>query len=230
MQYRNHLCATIGVLALITSTASANMITFDVTITADNQYGLYTGDGTTANSYVGGEFATLAADIWDPETYNLTLDDDSYIYITSWSDLSVYQGLMAAFESDQATVLTGDPRWEVTATGINRANGAAPVPLVDLTTEIQNANAGTNPSNGWVPAFAGPLNDGSGVWNAVIGGGMPAEARWTWYNSGDDPRGNAPFLGFDHDEYLIFRIPVNVPEPAGFMLVALGAALIRRRF
>jgi hypothetical protein len=204
---------------------------FTVTVTADNQYGLYTGTETSADLYVGGAFNTSAAGIFQPETYNLTLPDSGYIYITAWSDLSVYQGLMARFDSSAGTFYAGQSGWEVTATGIFRANGAAPVTLPDLSTEIINANNGTNPAGGWVTPTLGDLNNNGSLWGATVGGGMGPDANWTWYDSGDDSNPNAPFVGFNHDEYLIFRLPVNIPAPgaAAVLGVALLGAARRRR-
>ena len=45
----------------ITYSTHAQFISFDVTITADNQYGLYTGTHSQALNYGGGEYATSAA-------------------------------------------------------------------------------------------------------------------------------------------------------------------------
>ena len=64
----------------------AQTITFDVTVTADNHYGLYTGTQTQALNHAGGEYAILASDIWTPESYSMTLPEDQFIYVTSWSD------------------------------------------------------------------------------------------------------------------------------------------------
>ena len=218
---------------VIAHPAFAQSITFDVTVTADNQYGLYTGTQTQALNYVGGEFATYASDIWSPETYSMTLPASHYIYIASWSDHNTYQGFMAQFDNGSGLILSGDPQWQVTATGITRDNGAPPVTLTDLSDQIVLANAGSNASGGWGTAYAGFYNNPSSLWGTAIGGGMASSARWMWYDSGMDPSLNAPFVGFDHDEYLIFRIPIKarpsdpdnprVPEPATGLLFVLGS-------
>ena len=218
----------------------AQTITFDVTVTADNQYGLYTGTQTQALNYAGGEYAILASDIWTPESYTMTLPEDQFIYVTSWSDHNTYQGLMAQFDNGSGLILSGDPQWQVTATGITRDNGAPPVSITDLSNQIVLANAGSNASGGWGAAYAGFYNDPSSLWGTAIGGGMASSARWMWYDSGMDPSANAPFVGFNHDEYLIFRIPIKarpgdpdnprVPEPATSILFVLGSlGLLSRR-
>ena len=244
MKIASYLIALVLSL-LITYSTRAQSISFDVTITADNQYGLYTGTHSQALNYVGGEFALSASQIWSPETYSMTLPSTHYIYISSWSDHATYQGLMAQFDNGTGLILSGDPQWEVTATGVTRVNGAPEVPLADLSDEIAFANAGSNPSGGWGAVYAGYYNNTSSLWGTAIGGGMSPSASWVWYDSGMHTNPNAPFIGFDHDEYLIFRIPINstpigydpdnpdvpqVPEPASLLLLGLGAsALLARR-
>ncbi|TVQ30433.1 MAG: hypothetical protein EA376_12900 [Phycisphaeraceae bacterium] len=223
------LTAAAAALAIAATSASAT-ITFDVIVTADNQYGLYTGTETSADVYIGGAFNTLASGIVSPESYNLTLPNDGYIYITAWADRAVFQGLMARFDSSLGTFYAGQEGWEVTATGLSRPNGAPPVPESDLTTQILLANAGMNPAGGWVEPHLGPLNSDLTIWPFMIGGGMGPDANWTWYDSGNDPSPNAPYVnGFDHEEYLIFRLPVNVPTPGALALMGLAAPVALRR-
>lgn len=66
--------------------------------------------------------------------------------------------------------------------------------------------------------------------DGYVGGGMGPNANWTWYDSGRDPRPDAPYQGFNHDEYLIFRLPVNIPAASGAaLLAAIPLAAGRRR-
>jgi hypothetical protein len=208
--------------------------TFNVTMTADNAYAIYLGDSVSATSLVGNATNLTAGDIWIPESYTLTAPNLSYIYIAAWSDDAVIQGLLADFNNITlgASVLSGSSPWEVTATGINLGSASPPPSLAALTTEILNANAATNPSLGWVIPTASPLTNGAGGIHGVTIAGVDSAARWMWYDNGLDTSVGTPpppFLGFNHDEYLIYRIPVTAPEPATATMTLLGGlAMIRR--
>lgn len=152
--------------------------------------------------------------------------------------------------------------WEVFATGRDRDSGIASDTLTNSPTDIAlinsqialaNANAGgPGTSIGWVNEAG--LLPGGGVGSGALafgddntggaGGthpfgaiaGISSSARWMWYN--EDPGSIAnPFSagpeGPDgHNEFLIFRLPVNsVPEPSSVALLLVGAAagLLRRR-
>lgn len=227
------LAGTIGCLfLLITATARAQQ-TFDVVMTADNAYAIYLGDAVSATSMEGSATNLTAGQIWSPETYSLTAPDLSYIYIAAWSDDVTKQGLLADFNNLTlgGSVLSGDPQWDVTATGINLGNIDPPPTLPNLSAQIVLANAGSNPSGGWVTPTASPLNNAAGGIHGVTIAGIDPLAHWMWYDSGLDGSPNAPFDGFNHQEYLIFRIPVTAPEPTTAGLILLGgvAMLTRRR-
>ena len=55
-----HALLCVGVSGVLAAAANAQ-VDFDVIITADNQYGLYTGDVSSVDTYVGGAFNTTAA-------------------------------------------------------------------------------------------------------------------------------------------------------------------------
>lgn len=222
--------ASLAAAMLIALTGTAQATPIEVTVTADNVYGIYTGTGTAASTFVGADNAWPSA-----ETYNFNLPDDNFIYVVSYTDDAVAQGFLAQFtnHSNGNVFYSSDPQWEVTATGINK-NTADPQPtLAELSTQIQLANAGTNPANGWVAPTVGPVN-GATPWGPVAG--ISSAAHWTWYDSHKDTRTSTsypvPFAGFNHDEYLIFRIAVaatpitpSVPEPESVALALVGLGL-----
>ena len=210
------------------SISTAADIPINVTVTADNVYGIYTGTLTGASQFVNADNSWPTA-----ETYNFNLPANNYIYVVSYSDDVVAQGFLAQFTNQDTNhrFYSSDPQWQVTATGINKGTNDSQPTVTDLTSQILLANAGTNSSGGWVSTSVGPQNLNALPWGTIAN--IDAAAHWTWYDSGKDTRSNTaypiPFDGFNHDEYLIFRIPVNaspVPEPSSAFLLMLGAASI----
>ena len=60
-------------------------------------------------------------------------------------------------------------------------------------------------------------------------------ASWIWYDSGNDPYSGfyrpVPLIGFNHDEFLVFRVAGAVPEPASMVLLGLGGlAMLKRKY
>lgn len=207
---------------LATAGASALATNIQVKMTVDNSYAIFYGTGTAATTFVGSDASWPTV-----ETYNFNLPLSNFLYVVTASDLSVAQGFLGQFDNldDLYTFYSSDPQWEVMATGLGSAAPytGSPADLTLLTNEILDANAGGNASLGWVGLTAGPAN-GGGVWGGPLPGIDPG-ARWVWYSSNGDPDPTTP--GFNHDEWLVFRIAVasepvhEVPEPAN---VALGVA------
>lgn len=204
---------------LLGTTLQANAIPFTVSITVDNSYALYTGTESEATTFVG------ANDNWgDTETYAFDLPSSNFIYVVTQSDLAVAQGFLAQFNNlaTQESFYSNDPQWQVTATG---RYGFAPysdseADFAELTEQLALANAGNNPSAGWVNTTAGDAN-GAGPWGPRPN--IDAAARWSWYNSNNSD--NPTLGGFDHQEYLVFRISVGateIPEPTTLLLMGIG--------
>ena len=228
---RSVLTAT-AVLCLGNVTASA--INIKVTMTVDNSYALYYGPQTGATTFVGSDFSWPTA-----ETYNFNLPAGQYIYVVTASDLSVAQGFLAQIENldNGNKFYSNDPQWQVMATGLGSSapyTGSA-ADLALLSNEIVDANGGGNASNGWVGLTSGPSN-GSAPWGTIAG--IDAAAKWVWYSANGDTDPTTP--GFNHDEWLVFRIPVEaspqgVPESGstlglmGGVLMSLGLARSRMK-
>jgi hypothetical protein len=193
-------------------TAPAQAVNISVKITVDNSYALFYGTNTAATTFVGSDFYWPSV-----ETYNFNLPANHYLYVVTASDLSVAQGFLGQFENldDNYKFYSNDPQWQVMATGLgsNAPYTGSAADLALLTQEIIDANGGGNASNGWVATVQGP-NNGSGVWGGPLGG-IDTEARWVWHSANGDPDPTSP--GFDHDEWLVFRIALaaspNDPNP-----------------
>lgn len=228
-------CSTCLFLMIAAASTRASMIS--ATITADNHYALYVGNGAgTMVTLIGGnELGAGGA----PGTYNWSLPegygfatDLDHLYIAAWSDDHVAQGLLAELLIDGDSLFSGDTdRWEVYATGIDKDDGAAYPTIAELGTQIGIANAGTGgpgTSVGWTSIVPGGLN-GVGPWGTVPG--ISGAASWMWWGVGE----GSPFApGGDFDEYLIFRTSLQpVPLPGAALLGILGlgtVAWFKKRF
>jgi len=173
--------------------------------TCDNSYQVWVGNGN--------EVHTLLLEATNMKTVNIAQGEDlppttpepgQYLYIVAWSDDYIYQGLIGAFKGD-ITILSGDSRWKVLPTGRNKNNKQFPTMK-----EINNAME--DGADNWRDPTFGATNGGP-PWNFPIAG-IPGDARWMWYDSNKDRKEkypNPPYVpfgsGFNHDEFLIFRIP-----------------------
>ncbi|MEM7313932.1 MAG: hypothetical protein AAF497_12345, partial [Planctomycetota bacterium] len=133
-----------------------------------------------------------------------TQTTEDYLYLTAWSDDAVAQGLVADITIDGVPMLSGNSMWQVLPTDNDLDNAASAPWLSEVRWELA---AGLN---SWEDITTGPQNSDTlyGLINEVSM--ISPSAEWMWYDSGAQTSANAPFQpGFDHDEYLIFRIPTG---------------------
>jgi hypothetical protein len=119
------------------------------------------------------------------------------------------------------------------------------VSLMPTQTQVDTAIAYAETNNLWVAPteVAGYDNDMSTPiapytweWGWTFPG-IESTASWIWYDSGNDPSTSTawpyrakPFHGYNHDEFLVFRVAGAVPEPATMAMLGLGSlALIRKK-
>jgi hypothetical protein len=233
MKHKNLTHSFLLPLAALAALASipAHAASIRVAITVDNSYALFTGTETAATTFVGSDFSWPST-----EVYDFDLPADRFIYVVTASDLSVAQGFLAQFDNLDTgfKFYSSDPQWEVMATGLGSGapyTGSA-ADLALLSAELVDANGGGNPSAGWVPLTSGPAN-GADPWG--LRPGIDADARWVWYSSNGDTDPTTP--GFNHDEWLVFRISVAAtptpPSPtpdSGTTFVMFGMALAGLRW
>jgi uncharacterized repeat protein (TIGR01451 family) len=168
------------------------------TIAVDNYYALFYGTANQVNLIGSGRG-------WKGENYTFTPTTTDSIYIVGWSDHSAAQGLLAEFASDRKNISTGDSAWQVYPTNVTLV-GTTPPSTDDLLVQIQKADE----NNGWLSSYVGSEN-GMSPWGTVQG--ISETTKWIWHDSDQSEqctRIDSPLRGdCNHDEYLIFRLPVS---------------------
>ena len=216
-----------------------------VVITADNAYSFGYGDAASITHFTQGTRAQTAGQIFNcpigegPEVYTIPAadaPDGAYLYIVTWDDLSVTQGVLGTFSRDTGTLHTGDARFEVCATGLDYSSGPDALvgpSLATINAEIARCNAGTGAtattSAGWVntagavtPNALGTLavgednSAGTGTFPitcqpTATTDGIPGAAKWMWYDPNDGAAGDAfHSTGANRFKaFLIFRLGVG---------------------
>jgi len=218
-----------------------------VVITADNAYSFGYGDVAGITHFTQGQRAQTAGQIFNcgegPESYVVPAADapaSAYLYIVTWDDLSVTQGVLGQFlRAGGAPLYTGDPKFEVCATGINLSSSTTGPSQVEVNTQIGICNSGAGApattSAGWVnsvgavtPKAVGTLAIGEAN-DPTSGGTFPPTcptgaipavgtidpaSHWMWYQPGGvadafHSTGTNTFRA-----YLIFRLAAHdIPQP-----------------
>ena len=169
----------------------------EVVITADNAYSFGWGNASKVATFFARKPSTVAGEIFNcpvasspivgPEDYDIPASEapaSAYLYVVSWSDRAVTQGVLGQFQRKGGSPLfTGTEKWQVCATGNGDYVAPADGPPADVVNaEIGKCNAGTGDkttsSGGWVDA-AGPVTAGAvgalaiGEDNSDSGGSFP---------------------------------------------------------
>jgi hypothetical protein len=217
-----------------------------VVITADNAYSFGYGDANAITHFTQGTRAQTAGQIFNcpigegPEVYEIPEAEapaDAFLYIVTWDDLAVTQGVLGQFTRDTGTVRTGDARFDVCATGIDFSTGPDALvgpSLAVINTEIARCNTGAGDaattSKGWVnlggPAIPGALgtlavgeaNDDQASTFPIVcqptanTPGIESTAKWMWYDPHDGQAGDAfHSTGVNRFKaFLIFRLAAAV--------------------
>jgi len=211
-----------------------------VAITSDNAFSFGYGSEGALSTFVPG-VASGASEIFDcpvgygPQTFLVPGEqapEDAFLYIVSWADRFYTQGTLAQFKRTNSTsiIYSGDPAWEVCATGIEYDIDATTGPDQDTVDrylrECNRGAQGATFSRGWVntagaitPGARGKLamgeanDDPEGEFPIVCQEddagvtGIDAEAHWMWFDPED---GSSPFTGNQENRtqtFLIFRLP-----------------------
>ena len=238
-----------GMVALVAGAClagSAGADDWDMHLTVDNQFDVYFGNSTgTTGSSVGG------GNSWSTE-YHFTATGQAptdYLYVATASDQSVAQGFIGEFTNvtTGAQTVTGDSVWEVFPAGAYAATNPYwpnpwPMSLMPIQAEVDTAIAYAEANNLWVTPVgaSGYDNDPTtsiapyGMEWGITYPNMPSHAQWIWHDSGNgDPPNNStwprPLYGFNHDEFLIFRVAGAVPAPGTAGILGFGGLLLRRR-
>lgn len=200
------------------------MATITGRFTCDNCYAVYLGtaNGVTQKIYPSGTDLGIvnssSLQIADGESVTFNANPNDWFYIIAWSDVAQFQGLLGSFK-ETVVLNTGDPGWKVLPTKQTLPTVTNVPTLADINSHI----AAAAPSD-WKDPFVGPHYTNS----ATIYGStfltqtfmddlaaIGASPKWVWYDSGNDTSGDpiVPFVGFNHDEFLIFRFPLSLLSP-----------------
>lgn len=216
-----------------------------VAITADNAYGFGYGSERTLVNYFGNVENTTAGGIFNcppsgVELYTVPAAEanaGSYLYIVSYADHSVTQGVLGSFVREGGEpVFTGEGAWEVCATGQDFDLYSGGPSLQEINLHIGRCNQGlgdpATTSVGWVDLVGtaqgrlavGETNDSPR--DSTPGNHFPEvcgineQARWMWFDwapATSDPS-YSPFewpggSGNVTKDFLIFRLGAEeVPE------------------
>lgn len=227
----------LAAVAALAPRGTAQLPDLEAVLTADNAYAVGLGSRSQLRvlqpAVSNCLFASQIFSCFEgPEVWTFSgVQPDDYLYVVAWSDTTGTQGLLGqARMGPLPVVTTGDPRWEVYATGQDYPCNSPGPGIEGVNARIQEANLALGApgatSIGWVDRTARPAREGTlvvGESNADPAGTFPlvcqpssglangilARARWIWYRRDDVTNPFSALFGGDQREYLIFRLPVK---------------------
>ena len=178
----------------------------------DDQSDIYVGDCKQVTQLVGRQ----RYEINDIEELEFEANFCDYLYFVCWSNDKGRNGFLAELTGSGGNkILSGSDDWEVFATGIDKDTSTDTSIPDDTVSQVEiNQQLKRACRNGWSKPFVGPPNTPSASFFQYKPA-IDTDAKHIWHNSGKDTRSlypaadNVPFVEFDHDEFLIFRLPVS---------------------
>ena len=177
-------------------------ININADFTCDNSYAIWLGSQNQVHTLIKQETNNSAGDIHAGEHFSFTAYENDFLYVLAWSDDATKQGLIGMFNGGVRKQM-GDLEWEVLPTNQDKDNNQFPT-----LTEINSHLTVALPSD-WKQPFVGPTNANTSTiysgWSPIAN--IDLDANWVWYDSNNS--GNPFSPGRNHQEFLIFRIPVK---------------------
>jgi hypothetical protein len=206
-----------------TVTGDMTALPVHVVATADNAYAFGWGDSSSVSMLYGRPTTASAGDIFNcpvgnssgatgfgPEEYDVpAANATGFLYVAAWCDELTTQGFIGEFIRGSGTLYSGDPAWEVCATGQYYDPTATTGPTEATVNQyISMCNAGTVPTTGTTPGSGGWVNSAGAVTSGAVGTlavgednssstggdfqivcqkdannvrGVDAAAKWMWY-------------------------------------------------
>jgi hypothetical protein len=161
----------------------------------DNFSDVYIGDCTGVREKIANS-STLASVGFDAKA-----SCNDYLYFVCWSDDKGLNGLLAELHGTNKVLSGTHPKWEVYPTKIDFDTASKRPSKAIVNEQLKKADC-----KKWKAVTEGPNNDGRYFRDYPR---IEDKAHFIWYDSKKDSRTKAPFQGFNHDEFLIFRFPVK---------------------
>ncbi|WP_430410957.1 hypothetical protein [Kordia sp.] len=165
------------------------------TYSCDNFSDVYVGDCNGVHKKIA-KSSTLAS-----VDFEAKASCNGYLYFVCWSDDAGLNGLLAELHGSNKVLSGAHSKWEVYPTGIDFDTEATRPSEAIVNEQLKKATC-----KKWKAVTEGPNND------ATIFRDYPNiadKAHFIWFDSKKSSGTNAPFSGFNHDEFLIFRFPVK---------------------